>query len=662
MAKYILAIDETGVFSLKGGDKSFVCGTVVEADELKLRQAYQEVYREFGFSEPVPSCVNDLLQTKEDIEDKARFHFNKLTESQSAICKEHLLPFAKKIYVSKNKPTMFANNQNWWFVAVTVVIEKFLQDYPFEKQSQIEILIDSRKSSVWGIVSKDDNDIAFMDYHNMLGQQIKSRVNHLAEPRGHSINIKFKQDTNSLYVNLADLVCGFVRRERDTVNVDIVEASCLDFTEQIDVDRIAIRNPLSALNCIFQEVMNNNFKNVSLANRLISRLRKDSEEYYLLAWDSFYEFLKLKIESRCTHSALVKTKDFVEVFLNELKNTKGQQLKGGELLELITLFTEYYSHIGGTSLPIDEELFWALIRSEDENTETRILRKWEKVLSFTLRQSQIYFNSYDFAKARTAIEERWTQHEELLDALQNLRNGNTNIKDEPTTALIGTLAQTYAYTGDIKQAIEFFELSKEYAIKSASKTDSYIFCLHHRQKDIEACRKDFEAVCQKSPEQYAKDNNHTDLWILLLYCKLRALELYVHKHTELPRINLSQLSTYNSEYPFPLVMKWEAIALWLENPSENRSEVEKYFSDAINNLCMVDNGFAIRTLALPLIQCYGLVNNQNMFHAKYQTMINELTKLSAGFKDYVDSSEILKSIKNDCDIWDRALSLPFIYS
>ena len=66
MAKYVLAIDESGKFEI-GSNNSFACGVVVEANELTLKQAYQKVYKEFGFPEPVPNSTNELLQTKEDI-------------------------------------------------------------------------------------------------------------------------------------------------------------------------------------------------------------------------------------------------------------------------------------------------------------------------------------------------------------------------------------------------------------------------------------------------------------------------------------------------------------------------------------------------------------------------------------------------------------------
>lgn len=660
MAKYVLAIDESGKFEI-GSNNSFACGVVVEANELTLKQAYQKVYKEFGFPEPVPNSTNELLQTKEDINDKARFHFNKLTDSQLEICKNNLLGFAKKVYVSKDEPTMFANNQSWWLIAVVVVIERFLNDYPFEEGSEVEVWLDCRSDKVWGVLQEDVEELGFKSYHNTLRQQIERRVQNYAANKGVTLKIYFKSDTYSFYINLADLVCGFVRTDRAAIGAEIVETSCRMFTEKVDVVKMANQYPLSALNCIFQEVLNEIYLNIPQANNIIRHLRQDRDEY-VMAWDSFNEFVKLKIESRSTASSLVKAKQLIDYFLKEFSNTKGQCLKGEQRLEMVTRFVEYYSHIGEVNVPIDDAMFDDLLKSVDSNSETRALRRWEKKVSFVLRQSQIYFNGYNFEGFRQTIEQCYSQHERIINSIEVLKDEQGKVKDEPTVALLGTLAQTYAYIGDIDQAEEYFILSKEYAIKSNAITDSYLFCLHHCKGDIEACRTDFEAVSKKTPERYAEDKKFEDLWTLLLYCKLRALELHTNGKTALPCIDLKSLSSYNSEYPFPLIMKWEAIALWIENATANKQIVEKYFSDAINNLLSEDNGFAIKTLALPIVQCYGLVNNRNEYHAMYNQIVEQLQKQSQSFASYVKSSDVLQSITNKEDLWQRALSLPFIYS
>ena len=660
MAKYVLAIDESGKFEI-GSNNSFACGVVVEANELTLKQAYQKVYKEFGFPEPVPNSTNELLQTKEDINDKARFHFNKLTDSQLEICKNNLLGFAKKVYVSKDEPTMFANNQSWWLIAVVVVIERFLNDYPFEEGSEVEVWLDCRSDKVWGVLQEDVERLKFAPYHKTLGDQIERRVQNYAANKGVTLKISFKSDTSSFYINLADLVCGFVRKDRAVIGAEIVETSCRMFTEKVDVVKMANQYPLSALNCIFQEVLNEIYLNIPQANDIIRKLRQDRDEY-VMAWDSFNEFVKLKIESRSTASSLVKAKQLIDYFLKEFSNTKGQCLKGEQRLEMVTRFVEYYSHIGEVNVPIDDAMFDDLLKSVDSNSETRALRRWEKKVSFVLRQSQIYFNGYNFEGFRQTIEQCYSQHERIINSIEVLKDEQGKVKDEPTVALLGTLAQTYAYIGDIDQAEEYFILSKEYAIKSNAITDSYLFCLHHSKGDIEACRTDFEAVSKKTPEKYAEDKKFEDLWTLLLYCKLRALELHTNGKTALPCIDLKSLSSYNSEYPFPLIMKWEAIALWIENATANKQIVETYFSDAIKNLLSEDNGFAIKTLALPIVQCYGLVNNRNEYHARYNQIVEQLQRQSQSFASYVKSSNVLQSITNKEDLWQRALSLPFIYS
>ena len=240
------------------------------------------------------------------------------------------------------------------------------------------------------------------------------------------------------------------------------------------------------------------------------------------------------------------------------------------------------------------------------------------------------------------------------------------MKDEPTTALIGTLAQSYAYNDDIQNAIEYFEMSKEYSLQTKDRTASYLFTLYHRIKDVEKTHFYFKEQTGKTAEQYAEKKDFSESWYLLSYCKLRALELHKKGKTNLPSVDLKETEQYKSgkiEYPFPLIMKWEGIARWLEEGELAIPVVESYFTEAINCLLREDCGFAIKALALPIIQCYALVNNQNLFHAKYLSILDGLGKSSPVFAKYVESKAILlKSIKNGEDIWQRAVALPFIYA
>ena len=639
--KHILAIDETGNFYSQNW--SSVCGVLVKGNELELKKAYQKSYSDFGFPEPVTNDINSLLQTSENIEDNARFHFNKMTDSQKEILKTHLLPFVDKLFVSKGKPVLFANNQNWWLIAVTVVIKEFLRECEFGKGDEVEIWIDNRNEKVFGVAE----NVEFKDYHDNIKQQIENNVKRFVPD--NNLKISFKSDTTSLFINLADVCCGL--RESKELSDRVIFCDCKSMYDYLDPVAHKDKNPFVALCAIIQEADNKNFRNIAYTEEILKKLRCLVDDYHK-AWDIFYDFLKLQISERESDSALVKIKVFVEIFLKEFKNAGKEKVLTSKCLELMVLFVEYYSHIGEIETPFLRDEVEIVMQKSDKKSETRILRKWEKLISFTLRESQIFFNAYDFETANNRLVDVWEKHETIVNALGKYFSE----KDEPTTALLGSLAQSYAFNNDFDNAIDYFELSKNYAIKTTATTDSYLFNIYHRLGDADKCKECYERMSKgKKPEG--------NLWNMLAYSKLRALELYKNKTSEHPAIDLFELKNYNAEYPFPLIMKWEAIALYLEDENAHKEKIEKYFSDAIENLLRTENGFTIKTLALPLIQCYSFINKQNRFHAQYNQILNELKKQSSYFEQYVEQkATLLDSIKNDAELWERAISLPFIYA
>jgi hypothetical protein len=422
---------------------------------------------------------------------------------------------------------------------------------------------------------------------------------------------------------------------------------------------IAKDNPTAALSIIFQEAFNNDLRNAHLVETLLKTLRKESDNY-VFVWDMFYDFIKSKIDERASESSLVKIKEFVNIFLNEFKNVAHNYLPTNKYLDNLVLFVEYSSHSGEIEMPLSREFFLDCLKKTDRNSETRLLRKWEKMVSFTIREAQIYFNAYNFSEINERVENIWEQHEKLIGNISDIICDDK--KDEPTTALIGTLAQSYAYNGDYDNAIEYFNMSLEYSVKSKNRTYSSLFTIYHRNKDLENARRYFELQNDVTPEQYYANKKYGDAWKLLSYCKLRALELYLNGRTELPHIELSELSSYNCEYPFPLVMKWTAIALYIEDKVKNKVAIEKLLNEAVANLLDKENGFAINTLALPLIQCYALLSKQNPYHAKYNNLLSEFVKKSGYFAKYVENTTALNDINNSGDIWERAMLLPFIYA
>lgn len=662
MATYRLAIDETGSFNMANYDNSFVCGVVVTSNELNVKQKYQEAFKMIRSCEEVPNDTESLIGT-------GSFHYNELSDNKKNICRDLLMPLVDEIYISKNKPALFANNQNWWLIATSSVILKFLKNPKLQVGDKVEVLIDHRKDTTFGLINTyqsietlehDERYSFFCHYHSHIKKQIDSFANKIADARGLNLKISFRSDTSSFFVNLADIACGFVRTERVGLSQKVVECDCRKFMDSSDPALIVDSQPRTAMGIMFQEIANNNFQNIRLIdNSLLRKFRKNDDDYQFL-WRAFYDLLKLMFSQRENHSQLVLLKPLVDTFLNEFKKVENKNAIRSQVLEIMILFVEYFSHIGAIQSPFDKETVLNALKGD---SEARLLRKWEKYVSYSLREAQLLFNGYRFSESLTDFEDIWNKQEQVINSIPDIILADNSKKDEPTTAIIGSLAQSYAYNGDLEKAIEYFEMSKEYAIRTTERTDSYLFSIYHRLEDIENARQCFEGQTGKAPEEYARKGDYNDNWELLSYCRLRALELHKNGQTNLAAVDLQNLKNYNSGYPFPLIQKWEGIALWLKNPKGNKEIVAAYFTDAIEILLNENSGFAIKALALSIIQCFAVVDNQNPYQARYNTILRELKESSSYFDSFVNQkADLLNQIRNDSTIWKRAMLLPFIYA
>lgn len=682
MAVYKLGIDETGRFALNDSlDDSFVCGVLTCVSENTLIDAYKMVYKKIMNVNVVPE--NFLAQ----------LHYTKHhSASDKEVYKEKLLPLISNVFISEGRPSLFANNQNWWLIAVSMVISSALKSQFLQEGDSLFVDIDERDPITWGITCDiDDNlidqkaelnflklqkdaiqkEISFPNYHYYLLLQIKLFVSDIARERKIDIKIRFVSDSKSYYVNFADIVCGLCRKNRVVIE-QMTRCYCSHFMSGNDPIQLKKTNPLAAISTVFQEICNDYLENISIVSKtLLKRMR--STENYAFIWSMFYDLIKTKILSRKNReNQLMSIKPLVDVFLFEffkVNNSGSIELLSGETkLEILILIAEYYSHIGSTELPFNEIEFFDLLKYNGKNAETRLLRRWEKYISYMLRKAQIDFNGYNFDDANERFSKLWEHQETILNQLKlfSADGNNKTLKDEPTAAICGTLAQSYAYKGELDAAIEYFEMSREYTMRSSAQTNSFLLTIYQRKKDIDKMRECFIAQVGKTPEEYYEAQDFDDTWKLTSYCRLRATELYVNNCTELKGEYYFEKINCKGEYPLPLAQKWEAIALYMEDKDENKAKVENLFTLAIESLMDESNGFTIRTLVLPIIQCYGFVNPQNKFHSGYNSFLEKtLLRESDVFRYYVErnSPRLLKiSNKRDFTLWERALMLPFIYS
>ncbi|MBS1781724.1 MAG: tetratricopeptide repeat protein [Bacteroidetes bacterium] len=656
--KYTFAIDETGGFTFDRNQKSFVCGVLTSTNEYNLKQKYQEVYQQIFNVSTAPDTTVDLIGSE-------KFHYTKLNPHQKSICKTELLAFAEKIWVSTGMPLLFANNQNYWQIAVTAVITGLFKTYNFVSGDEIDVLIDARAGMVLGTLeydpSKDEKDVNgktikyddenrkfFKKYHELLKEQFERIIQPFQKSKGLKIKIAFASDTKSFFVNLADIVCGLVREDKD---IPTIKCPCEKVFSEADPQQIYKNNPLAALNIIFQKfIKDGGSSNIPLISTILEANRSDDETNNHI-WDGFYSFLKYQINHRYEEGNLHQLISIRDLFLSEFEKHHSK-IKSEKQLDSLTLFIEYASHNGETKHPFEQDFVLKMI-NENQN-ESRLLRKWEKWISYHLRTVQIHFNAYNFITAEKNFSDLWSQQETITKAIPF-----DNKKDEHTTAILGTLAQSYAYNGKLKEATDYFELSSESNVKTSAQTYSYLFSCYFGLEDLDKARTYFEELAGCKPEEFSHSRNKY-VWQLLAYTKLRALELHKLKSTQLPEVLPHENA--KTKYPYPLVLKWLSVALFMEDKEKNKEKISTYLNQGIEELLKASNGFTIKTLALPLIQLFALVDNGNPYHNQYNKIVADLIKDNEHFSIFIENSDCLHSIKNNANYWQRANALPFIYS
>ncbi len=507
---------------------------------------------------------------------------------------------------------------------------------------------------------------SFMSYHEIVKQQIIDHVSIYCSNYGMvNPTVSFRND---LYTSLADIECGLVLNDKEDKE-KIESYSCVDNYAIEDPVRLLETAPLQSLIFLLREFEEERYDNYKLVNKIFPKLLENAEadkSAYLYAWDCFYDFLKNQINYRQIKGTLVKLKNCVDAFSQEFRNFISTDLKSirESDIDLLILFTEYYSHIGSIEIPFSEEesskVLWK---------DRRILHRWENLYRYNLRKSQLHFNSYNFDEDIEIFTNMYNVQKSLINALPPLEKPSDKPQkpsDSHIVTIINTIAQANAFQGNVERAIELFKSSLAYG--DSAQTHSYIQTCYHKQKNLCESIKEFEEQIkrrEKNPtaKDYYNGKDYSNVWELLSYVKLRALDLYLNKTSELKGIDIESVEKYaGNEYPFPLIKKWEAVALYLEDQDTNKEKVKRLLSSAIDDLLSVGNEFAITTLAITVFHCLALVDCSTELCDRYVEYINTLRGQSQYFDDFLDRNKDLLDLNNNLDLWDRALLLPFNYS
>lgn len=669
---YILAIDETGNFYPLEDSKitSFACGVLLNVNEQELEQCFKNVYEKLE-----SKTAEDLA--KRDILNSGTFHYSqakvKYDNYKEIISGQFLRIVNGNVFKSVGKPLLSPNNQSFWQAAVISVIKGVIESNRLPLGTTLKVYYDNRKSNVWGLYNKNPTDSSnqdtmwevdsefFRQYHNFISNQILRFIKPFADNKGIKVEVIALSDSNSYHIALADLVCGLVR---DKSIPNVIECPCYKLYDgdENPFDLIAT-NPEGALAAFVQQLSpESNIED--FVSRLFNSIRSDQTRF-VAVWEMFHFYIKTRIARRDQEGLQSELTKLVNEFkgkfnhyaVNNGSSTVQSVFIPGELrLELLTAFIEYESHRGEHKLPFEHNFAEEIFAGSHKDV-TRITRIWERKISYYLRAAQINFNGYNFEQDLDIVRNLAKDHKAVVELLFP-----DTQKDENAAALYGTVGQYYAFRGDLETAIENFNTSLGLAIKhnSIAQSNSYLLTCAFLKEDLDQAHMFFEAQTGRKPEMYAL---HPDAngWNLLSYFKLRALELKLNNSTRLSHIDLDGVSDKRF-YPYPLVFKWAAIGLYLEQNKTAFEKINNCLLNAVESLIDEDNGFAIRTLALPIIQVWGLINNQNPYHSRYNNLVNNLRTECSKFDNYVKQHQVLSSISNNYNLWQRAVSLPFNYS
>lgn len=697
---YILAIDETGSFDILDiKDESYACGVLIEKNkERQLYESFKEAHSKFD--------KKNKGNFKFD-----NFHFSehiKSNERKENICREILMPYVKKIYISKGKPYIFANMQNWWQISVLCIIKKAINE--LQADDTLIIKIDPRAMNVLGIdydtmsiKEEKENTIIKINENFVSKIKIKSNNEFVANSNGtqiefdgkdkvkivlsknNCISVKSKGNKSDSWHNyhniiklqfqkclnnknvtgpffsgqdqcvaLADIACGFVRKEREKITQEIVECSCLEFGIEDNPYKWIDKDPEIAAGLLFQEITNKNYTHAKSIKIILASLDdKNDKDQMNRVWAMFYDLVKYKIEQRELLG------DFEEKVINKFKHEFklryfGENIKyiPDKFNELMNVFVEFYSHYGCTRLPFElEDAKKIYLTSKDDG---RAAMRWTKYVSFILHSCQMPFNAYDFESTVPCLEETLATHRKVVEPLLELAGGI----DENTTALLGSIGQSYAFREQYDEAEKYFNESLK-TTKRTNRTYSFLFAIAHRNKNLPFAHKYFKLQTGVDASEFCKNENFSNAFNTVSYCKLRALELYINKTTQLDDIDIRHFDINQKDYAVGLALKWLAVGNMLENPKLS-PYAEKLLENSIKNLQM--GSFTEQTLALSAIQCFAYINPENEYCLRYQQFIKKLMKQSESFAKYMKQHREWKVINKDADLWDRAMFLPFYYA
>lgn len=153
MATWRIGIDEFGLFNaLDPNDHSFVCAVITKKEDVYIKNVFKDIYKTVE-KKSAPQYDDELLK---------EFHGSEQPDEKRNLIFREILRRSADLYdcivLCKEKPSVFANNQQWWISSILGIVKKICDLDIVSQKDSLNISIDCRNSLCLGLLSEDDTN------------------------------------------------------------------------------------------------------------------------------------------------------------------------------------------------------------------------------------------------------------------------------------------------------------------------------------------------------------------------------------------------------------------------------------------------------------------------------------------------------------------------
>lgn len=661
MAYWNIGIDESGSFNYKSSqDWSFVCAAITQMSADELESIYAQLYK---------SQKKHAHKDKRDL--LSFFHATEFNAKQKEQIFESQKECVSKVIVSSGRPLVLGNPQHWWVVALMTVLRSVLESDLIKDGDVVDIAVATRSvaSTYSERIFASKGGLEYKEWGNYKDDFEKQLKKWVKSINGKKLKLTLVCETakENVFVVLADQTAGMINLDREKFlgNAKIDTVRCADFNIASN-DQFTMFLENDELLLAVQVWLRAFFSKENIPFKLFHSLFDKAfaaKNDYANIWRAALDTCEYALDNRGNEPLLIdrvfKLGPELEKEYARIEGLNSEQrielgIDIHLLMDIWRVLEKISSHYGDANCKVLEyvDRFWENGNQEIGST----LDRWKFYLQTKLIGAQIPFNGYDFACVANRMEPLLDCQEKFCE--QPFPFKNTAVDDE-LAALLGTYGQAAAFQDDLDEAINCF--TEDYDCSSASWKSmpaSFMVTVLHRMGDFEkACEWFKKQTGGVSFEDFGKNLSSTsDLWQMVNYFKLLVL---AQMQERLVECNIPDLESWNIQntYPWPLVLKWATFSLLLSGQGERGVEL----LCKAHNLLQKD-GFAIKTLSLPILQMLYCVTEDEGFEKDYKGLLQQLTDTCETFKIYVESHGDAFKLDKDKNLWDAAMILPFNYA